>query len=89
MLEPIVQGRIPHILFLRLQLPLSVMMMMFLAALTLDWVLRIRDLLYHPLRHALQRDPIHGASLSGLLKRLVELCLLSLPLESPYLGRLL
>jgi len=64
-------------------------MMMFLAALTLDWVLRIRHLLHQPLWHALQRDPVHRTSLSGLLESLLELCLLSLPLESPYLCGLL
>ena len=65
------------------------MLMMFMAALTLYWVLRITHLLHPHLRLGLKRDPVHRTSLSGLLERLLELCLLSLPLESANLSRLL
>ena len=65
------------------------MLMMFMAALTLDRVLRITHLLHPHLRLGLHRDPVHRTSLSDLLERLLKLCLLSLPLESADLSRLL
>jgi hypothetical protein len=50
-LQPIINGRLPNIFFLRHLVPLSVVMMMFLATLTLKWRLRICHLLHHLLRH--------------------------------------